>query len=250
MIPFLKSLLTLSNFFLLWFLLILVLYFFKRKKWGKRIGQLGVLFFLICSTNYIPRKIIASMEAKYASLEVQSIQPTKTTYIHVLGAGYDLNPKLPAVAQVSTKTLARLAEGIRVYRKVPNAILVTSGYSAYGLESQAAVVKKAAIELGIPEEAIQCLETPSTTKEEAQAFANKFGKGVQVIVVTDALHMPRAMKTFQEQGFEPIAAPTSYIVPTGLNSYNGFTLPTIQSLRLSEIVFREGLSNLKFLLGF
>ena len=92
--------------------------------------------------------------------------------------------------------------------------------------------------------------TPSTTKEEAQAFTDKYGKEVQVIVVTNALHMPRAIKTFQEQGLKPIAAPTNFIVPKGLNSYNGFTLPTIQSLRLSEILFQEGLSNLKFSLGF
>ena len=60
--------------------------------------------------------------------------------------------------------------------------MVTSGYSSLELQSQASVAKKAAIELGVPEDQIRMLESPSTTFEEAQAFKDTFGINKEVII--------------------------------------------------------------------
>lgn len=62
-----------------------------------------------------------------------------------MGAGYSLDPRLPATSQLSTTTLARLIEALRISYYLPYFKLVSSGYSRFGLESQAAVVKRAAI---------------------------------------------------------------------------------------------------------
>jgi uncharacterized SAM-binding protein YcdF (DUF218 family) len=78
------------------------------------------------------------------------------------------------------------------------------------------------------------LETPSTTLEEVQAFKDKFGLSVTVIIATDATHMPRAMKIYRAAGYEPIAAPTNFRVKFGPNSYHGVTLPSIRSMQIME----------------
>ena len=57
------------------------------------------------------------------------------------------------------------------------------------------------MELGVPADKIQMLETPTTTLEEVQAFKDKFGKNKNVIVATDAAHMPRAMQMYKAAGY-------------------------------------------------
>jgi uncharacterized SAM-binding protein YcdF (DUF218 family) len=234
MLDVLKPFINLSNFFLAWTIFIVLSYVLKKQRVFKVSLFLGVSFFLLCSTNYIPKKLIRTIEEKYAVLNIQNLDTTKHYYIHVLGAGYSLDANLPAVSQLDTKTLARLTEGIRVFRQVPYATLITSGYSSLGLQSQASVAKQAAIELGVPEAQIQMLETPSTTLEEVQAFKDKFGLSVTVIIATDATHMPRAMKIYRAAGYEPIAAPTNFRVKFGPNSYHGVTLPSIRSMQIME----------------
>ncbi|NLY59529.1 MAG: DUF218 domain-containing protein, partial [Gammaproteobacteria bacterium] len=45
----------------------------------------------------------------------------------------------------------------------------------------------------------------------AYAAAAVLGEGAQVLLVTSASHMPRAMRHFQNAGLRPIAAPTHYL---------------------------------------
>jgi uncharacterized SAM-binding protein YcdF (DUF218 family) len=168
----------------------------------------------------------------------QALDQNETYFIHVLGAGYNLNPNLPALTQLESTSLSRLNEGIRIFRLLEKAILVTSAYSKYGLESQASVTRKAAVELGVSPQHIRMLESPSTTFEEAQAFKARFGISAQVIIATDAMHMLRAMDIYRDLGYEPIAAPTNFQVHFGLKSYNGLSVPNYQSFQMSDKVFR------------
>ena len=82
-----------------------------------------------------------NLEDQYEVIDLEKLDTSKPYYIHVLGAGYDLDKRLQATSQLDLKTLGRLTEGIRVFRKLPNALLVTSGNSAVGLESQASVAR-------------------------------------------------------------------------------------------------------------
>ena len=54
--------------------------------------------------------------------------------------------------------------------------------------------------MGVKEQNIQMLETPTSTLEEALAFKDKFGTSGNLILVTSALHMPRAVEIFSDQG--------------------------------------------------
>ena len=113
-------------------------------------------------------------------------------YIHVFGAGYILDKRLNPSQQLSPTSLIRLVEAIRLMKSYPNAVLVTSGHSRYGLKSQAEVARDAAISLGVPYNKIKVLTTPDNTFTEIQSFTQKNrGNDVSVIAVSDALHLPR-----------------------------------------------------------
>lgn len=221
---------------IIWYFILLALFIFRLKnnnpKMFKFCGIAGILLFLVCSTSYVPKKLINSIEKKYSPIKPQKLDTTKTYYIHVLGAGTSLDTKLPATMNLSATTLTRLVEGIRIYNHLHHAILITSAASKDENHSQAELAKEAALSLGVNEKKIQMLATPTSTLEEAIAFKEKFGTNKNVIVVTSAFHMPRAIEIFEDQGIQTVPAPTDYQYKEDGFNYSGITFPTLSSLDL------------------
>ena len=241
MLDFLKESIQLTNFFLLFFLLLGITTYRCGLKKMRLFWLVFILLFSLSSTHFIPAYLISKYEAKTPICNPLHLNLNETYYLHVLGAGYSLDPNLPATSQLSTTTLARLIEAIRIAHQLPKYKIVTSAYSKYGIESQASVAKRAAISLGIPSQNIEMLTTPSTTSEEVQAFVSKFGTNKKVIVVSDALHLPRALMLYQKAGIIAIGAPTNFQIKNGPNDYNGLSFPSYSSLSLMNNYLREQL---------
>lgn len=193
---------------------------------------IGVVAFLLSSTSYLPKRLITSIEKTYDPIELQALDQSKTYHIHVLGSGATLDSRLPASMNLNIVTLTRLVEGIRLYNYLDHAVLVTSAGSRKRPKSQAETAKESAISLGVNKDQIEMLETPMTTLEEAIAFKKKFGTDKNLILTTSALHMPRAVQIFRDQGLNVIPAPSDYLYREDENQYNGFTLPKFKSLEL------------------
>lgn len=241
MVEFLKSSIQLSNFFLIALIALAITthyYSFKKSRW---IWAAFILLFLAASTRILPAKLVQNYEAKTPVLIHTVLDSTETYYIHILGAGYSLDERLPATSQLSVYALPRLVEGIRISRFLPHYKIVTSGNSRLGLESQASVARRAAVELGIPFENCEILSTPKNTSEEVKAFATKFGSDKKVVVVSTAMHLPRALMLYEKFGIHAIGAPTSFKVKIGVNDSNGLSFPSIKSTDLMSEYLRERL---------
>ena len=113
------------------------------------------------------------------------------------------------------------------------------------METQAQVTKRAAIVLGVDSNQLVTLNEPGTTKEEAEQLGKNFNKTSQLVLVTDAIHMPRAMKLFRQEGFNPIAAPTNYKVHEGPKQPEIKWWPSMGNIELMNYVIHEYLGNLK-----
>ncbi len=95
-------------------------------------------------------------------------------------------------------------------------------------------------ELGVPAEAMLLEEESRNTRENAAFTARLLkARGVEdVLLVTSALHMPRALKLFSEQGLRVVAAPTDFDSdqgPSGLLAW----LPDASALDGSGRAFKE-----------
>src|SRR5690554_1017798 len=240
MLPLLKLLPNVSLYFIIWGI---TAYWFKGKnyKFSNLYLILGIIALFFCSTSYFPKKLIHSIESTYQPIDLLQLDKTEEYYIHVLSSGTSLDDKLPASMNLSSTTITRLFEGIRVFNYLENGILVTSASAGKGLKSQAQVSREAAISVGVNENKIEKLETPTTTLEEASAFKKKFGVDKKLIIVTSALHMPRAIEIFKDQRLNVIAAPTDYLYKEGPTDYNGFTFPTFKSIGLMNVYHRTKL---------
>jgi uncharacterized SAM-binding protein YcdF (DUF218 family) len=222
---------------------------YKKRKLATFLLSFSILIFIVCSTSYLPEYLAKKLENKYLplNLPVNTID-TEKVIIHVLGSGYNLDKRLPANSQIGLCGLGRLAEGIRIHRALKSSIILCSGYSSLGLETQAQVTKRAAIVLGVNPAEIETLNTPSTTQEEASDLAGNYGKNVKLVIVTDAMHMSRAIKIFKMQGFFPIAAPTNYNIKEGPNQEGMRWWPSSGNLGLMNYVIHEYLGDLKVIL--
>ncbi len=199
----------------LWFLLLagLILYLVKKKGIAHIVWLLAVLWLLIISTPFIPVMLMNKLEQQYPVFTINEL-PNNHQAIHilVLGGGHVENKKLPPNSQLSEGALARLAEGIRIHRLLPQSILITSGYSINNRTPQAIIAARAAIALGVDSTNIKWQEKPTNTWEEALSYKQLFGDSTNLILVTSANHMPRAMYLFHKAGLKPLAAPTDFWV--------------------------------------
>ena len=214
----------------------LIIYCLKNKK-RKLMVAFSILlfaFFLLCSTRYFPLKLIGSIESVYNPIAIEKLDRSSCYYIYVLGSGATLDARLPASMNLNSVSLMRLIEGIRIYNQLSDAILVTSAAMEGAKISQAQLSKEAAISLGVKEQNIEILETATSTLEEAIAFKEHFGVNKNVILVTSALHMPRAVEIFSDQNIKVVPAPTGYLYKKNQLGYNGITFPSIESLELTN----------------
>lgn len=247
MILFLKGLVSIVNFLVLLLATAGILYKFKKRKTALTVFYIFVLVFLLTSTNYLPNYLAYRLEAQYAPLTTEQIKNIKgKIYLHVLGSGYNKDSRLPPNAQLGMVGLARLSEAIRIFRLTDSAIIVCSASSVDSSAiSQAEVVRNTAVVLGIPAARTLLLTTPTTTFEEAQALSEVIDKQAQVAIVTDALHMPRAMHFFKENGFTNlIAAPARYKTYTD-HADEIRWWPSFDNIGLMDEVLHEYLGNLK-----
>jgi uncharacterized SAM-binding protein YcdF (DUF218 family) len=230
-------------------ILALVAYRYQKKRLSKKICYAAVIIFLVCATPFLPKFLAGRLEKQFRPFDTLAIkQQTGKVYIHLLGSGFTDDERLPATGQLGIVAQSRLIEAIRIYRQLNNSVLVCSaGTSSSKSETQAAVAKKAAILLGVDSSRIITLDTPATTKEEAIALSKRVGSAAMVIIVTDAIHMPRAYKFFSEQGFHPVAAPTNFKVLKSRHNPSFSWAPSISNISLMDVLIHEYLANLKAL---
>jgi len=224
-------------------LLLLLGVFFRSngKKMSARVSFfLSASLFFGASTSLVPNYLIGKLESRYPVCDPGQLplsdQPIP---IIVLGAGYGYAEKLPPLNRLSTTTLGRLVEAVRIYQALPNAKVAGSAGQVTQPISQAQAIAEGALALGVPSSDTLQVRGALNTWEEAGKFAERFGKGSRVVIATDAIHMPRAMILFEGRGLQPIAAPTNHHIKTEIPLTLFDFLPSTTSLRKTELVMHE-----------
>jgi uncharacterized SAM-binding protein YcdF (DUF218 family) len=104
--------------------------------------------------------------------------------------------------------------------------------------SSAAVGAALAKALGIPADEIVIEESPRTTAEEATRMRQVVGSE-RFLLVTSALHVPRAMMLFRRAGTNPIAAPTGHRSGVERRTLADWILPSAGRISLAGATWHE-----------
>ncbi len=190
----------------------------SRRRWGGPLGGCGLALLWISAMPFTARELVWGLEARSAALTPSPL-PSGDAIV-VLGGG--LRAALPPRAGVEVNEAGdRLLSGIRLLRARQAPLLVLSGgrVSFRGGDPappEAVSARDLAMELGIPANQLLVSDQARTTAEEAREL-RLIGKArgwSTVLLVTSALHMPRALASFRRQsGLKVIPVPCDYLLP-------------------------------------
>ena len=193
--------------------LVLAGIFYKRTRLRNTLIIISLAILWLSSTSGVANGLAKSLEWQYLPLKDV---PTADVIV-VLGGGTE--PAIYPRSSVEINSAGdRVLYAAQLYKQGKAGHLLLSGAEIDWLsdstsspaQDMATILKS----IGVPEDALW-LETRSLNTYENALYAKQFlqEKGIhKILLVTSAMHMPRAVAVFQKQGLEVIPAPVDYSV--------------------------------------
>jgi uncharacterized SAM-binding protein YcdF (DUF218 family) len=211
---------------------------------GRTLLTAAVLVLLVASNKWVSGRLIAPLELSYPAMgDFQSGQPLPAAlaacrYVVVLGGGHDDSDVRPALSKLGTSARARLTEGVRLLRLLPEATLVVSGPGDDGGPTHARVLADAAVSLGVDRTRIRQIDDAHDTEEEAARLREVLGNA-PFALITSAWHLPRAMALCSAQGLHTLPCPADFMYSTPLHWHRSDFTWDVPSLERSTAVVHE-----------
>jgi uncharacterized SAM-binding protein YcdF (DUF218 family) len=153
--------------------------------------------------------MVAPLERAYAPLRLDDSRLAGVRWIVVLGSGHHQDAALPPLLRLDTVATARLAEALRLARRAPRARVLCTGGSPTGGTPHAEVLAAAAVTLGVDAGRVAVENASLDTPQQITEVARRVGREPWVLV-TSAIHMPRAVRLARAHGLFPIPAPAAF----------------------------------------
>lgn len=211
-----------------------------RRRWpgtGLTLGLLSLIMMTVLSTRAGAMLVVAPLER----LAAPAVGHSGAQAIVVLGAGCMANaPEYGGLATPGLISLARIRYAAKLHRATRLPILVTGGKRNCATEPEAALMARVLQEeFAIP---VKWLEPDAVDTAHNAEYSKPLLRqaGVRrILLVTDALHMPRAAALFAHSGWEVAAAPTLFHSSAPLSKAD--LLPNARALALSQYAIHEWL---------
>lgn len=192
---------------------------------------LALVVLLVSSNNWVANSIVQSLEWQY----IPKATLPKADAIVVLG-GATRSQFPPRPAPDLNEGGDRVVYGAELYREGKAPVIIASGGRIEwrgGGASESGDMATILEMMGVPPSAI--LQDPNSlnTYENAVNVKEIMQKNKirRILLVTSAMHMPRALKIFQRQGIEAIPAPTDFqITQQEINEANNSFESTVLSI--------------------
>ncbi|HUX44442.1 MAG TPA: YdcF family protein [Terracidiphilus sp.] len=215
----------------------------RRFKRGSFFLALGAFLLLVVpGSSVISNRLAASLEDQYPDPSMQTIPQAQA--IVVLGGSLKLaSEQHPASHLVGSSD--RLLVALRLYRARKAPLILCSGgnLSLFKQPSddppEARAMSGLLQEWGLPASAILTEEKSVNTHQNATMSFDLLSarKIHKIILVTSAIHMPRAAATFRRAGFEVVPAPADFY--TGWDGDDLSWIPSCDNLESTEMALRE-----------
>ncbi|WP_413457246.1 YdcF family protein [Herbaspirillum huttiense] len=202
---------------------------------GLALMLLGGAILLVLSTRIGALWVVRPLETQYPPLA----SPGQAQAIVILGSGrMDQAPEYGGSDESTPLGMKRLQYGAYLARQTGLPILVTGGSPDGSPQSEAAVMARTLQrDFGV---AVCWQETRSDTTAENASYSAAMlrAEGIErVLLVTDTLHMPRAMRVFTQTGLQVQAAPTLFLDRARARPTD--YLPRAGNLDLASYALRE-----------
>lgn len=201
------------------------------------------LWLWLCSMGVVADRLAASLEGRFRPVPVEQEEPAQA--IVVLGGS--TSPRVaPRVTVDLSDSGDRLLQAARLFRAGKAPLIVVSGGIAHEGDAgipEAISMSEVLVELGIPRNAILLEGESRNTHENCREVTTLLEqRGIdEVLLVTSAVHMRRALATCRTAGMRARPSPTDYrIFERPLAPLDW--IPTVSALARTTRALREYLA--------
>jgi uncharacterized SAM-binding protein YcdF (DUF218 family) len=183
---------------------------FVRRRPGRWLWLGAAIALVACSNGIVAWALAGTLEWPLRRVTLPARPPAMVVLSGSMVLGPDGQPVLAHDSLVRTLYAAELGQRLR-----PAWIVVTGGpaVSAPGGGPVAAAMRDLLVQLGAAADRILVEGESATTYENAIFTKRLLGKrGIrEIVLVTEALHMPRALATFRTAGLDATPAPCAFL---------------------------------------
>jgi len=236
-----------------------ILLFIKGRKKSFAFLLIFTIAFYFISTEASVRLFVTPYEYQFSETPVPQKTNPDTTRIVVLSGGLvrGVQSQGREFDQIGQSSMMRLYKGFELYKQNNVKMILTGGnvYNEPG-GSISKTMKKVILNWDVPNDDVVCEEQSKTTAENAEFTFKLLDSDVDtILLVTSALHMKRALWTFEKvrektgTSIEIIPCPGDYRtdkLPLNFRSY----LPSYGSLDVFSAAMHEWIGNLFYQLKF
>ena len=211
----------------------------RRRRGAFGLALAGALLLLAQSLPPVSQALIGTLERQAGPV---MSDPHGAGAIVILGGGLDLDAPEYGSDTGNERTLVRLRYGAMLARRYRLPVLVTGGTPERASRSEADVMAE------ILQREFDIRVRWQENAAEDTADNARFSAGMlraagirRVVLVTQAFHMPRARRLFEQAGLEVVPAPTGFRSGPfrGFGLYDG--IPQASALRNSQYALHEWL---------
>jgi uncharacterized SAM-binding protein YcdF (DUF218 family) len=209
----------------------------RRPRTGMALGVAALLGLLILCTGAGARLFTTPLEQM--TIPLANARGVGAQAIVVLGGGRSPHaPEYDGRDGPSLATLGRLRYAATLYRRTGLPVLVTGGNPDGADESEAAIMARVLKEeFATPVKWIEP-DSDNTAQNALYSAALLRAAGVRrILLVTDAIHMPRAAAAFERTGLVAAPAPTGFAASGPLTASD--FVPNGSALALSHYAMHE-----------
>lgn len=216
-----------------------ILFILRRRKTGVFVAISGVAWAIFWSLPASSLWAGGRLEQLYPYGLPNALPQAQA--IVVLGGNTANNRKNWFEPYEADTALSRVDTAALLYQAQRAPYIVLSGAALDGSVSEAEMMASALQQKGIPEQALILEAASYTTYENAQYTRRTLDEHdlKRVLLVTSALHMPRAMAAFEKQGIIAIAAPSRPQIVVPEDPDFSFWQPNARALSASRSIVKE-----------
>ena len=197
---------------------IVLLWLRKRETIGKSLVTAGIVILLIFSTPLVPNTLLSLVESRISPCknpanvlgEIEKGEESGPLWVVVLGQGYNPQDKYPYTLRTNRTFTKRLTEAVRIHKCLPESRLLISVAGCATREQKDALADGISDLYEIDRAHIELIYKAHTTRDEIRLAREKVGDGT-CFLVSEALHLPRALALSEAYDLKAVPAPSEYL---------------------------------------
>jgi uncharacterized SAM-binding protein YcdF (DUF218 family) len=210
------------------------------------LAVLTAWIWLIASPQFVNRALAATEHPRDDSANCRIGGGAPPLFV-VLGSGELWNPDGTPRARLDFEGVRRVRHAAALWRQHGGTLLLAGGPGTGDADSLAGMMAAFAAELGVARDALRLAGGSQDTREDIAAAADAVrAHAGPAVLVTGALHLPRALAVAARQGLTLMPCASDWLQIPGLAVNPATVLPHSASTARSYLLLREWLATLAY----